>query len=676
MSASPGTDPGTPSAEYILMEQVRRLPRMLDSTRPDGGINLMLNNPGGRLFAAGQTDKKVKPLSGEYGDGTPRSEIIDIGSPSFTGRRPLLIQHEAEGEQDYRFRAAIAAPRNAYWHSIESLAGRPFRQPIKIIENAPEQLADGGEWVTNADLQGNSLRTLAARMARRSAGYGLSYWWVDYSREKDRPYIRTVLPESVSRVYFETTERRRIHVRMSKAAYDNPEDASDAAKFPCKGHLILVFRDGDPAEGGDDRWAWYEVYKAKDKEGTKFDTLPSPVEIDGQMLDRVSLEPHRKIPFVPIPTGEMTESHFILPPMLEAAQLDYLLLQVTSNLEYATIVANTFIRFAKGLKKEDIDEWRTLGPQFFYATTNENADMKWVTLGAEALAAGMDLSQFLMRAIEVAGLAPMLTRSPGNERATGIAIASSRVMSVAESFYLQWQSGIGEALTLMGAHTSGNTGDPPQITATLSHDIGLDSQAIEHGNLLTKIYLDPTQEFSALAFYTELRRIGLLSEDVDIDHLVAASQSPQMALDREKLEVEKAHMLTGMVQQGHFATQQSAEVLYNALQSLGVLPGDADPVELAAQFELARQRRRNEQLFLGERMATENYWAAEEADEPVEVDLELEKDLGDPEDEDLGDDEDLFGGNPPPGQPPPPAPLLDQPPEDLPAEPPGPMGEE
>ena len=179
VGSTPTTDAGTPSPEWIVMERSRALPRMLDSTRPDGGINRLLDSPGGRLFEAGKGERKIQSLGTKLADGTPQTRILDLAAPRFTGRRPLLIQHQAEGEQDYRFRAAVAAPRSGFWHSIESLAGRPFRQPLTIT-GGPEILGNDGEWTKNADLLGNSLRTLAARVARSSAGYGLAYWWVAF----------------------------------------------------------------------------------------------------------------------------------------------------------------------------------------------------------------------------------------------------------------------------------------------------------------------------------------------------------------------------------------------------------------------------------------------------------------------------------------------------------------
>lgn len=599
------------------MMRLRQLPELLDSRRPDGGVNRLITNPGGRLFQT-SGEKRIEEV-----DSGKNPRIFQGTNLTATGERPLLIQHQHEGHVDFNFRATIAAPRNGFWHSCDSLAGRPFKNPINIkdSEDVPEVLRSEGEWVMNADLQNNSLRTLAARISRDSVGYGLEYWWVDFDVSQNRPYVRRLPASSVRRVQAEPSGVRRFHVRMSRAEYEQPGDATDASKFSVEVPLILVFRDGDPQGRGESRWAWYEVYEAVDTDGKKFNTSPSPFTHEGEIVDRVSLEPHTKVPFVPFPTGELSSTHFVLPGLLEAAQLDYLALQVSSNHEYGTILANTFLRFAKGLTADDVELWSVLGPQYFYATTSPDADMKWVTLGGEALQAGMDLVQFLMRAIEVAGLAPMLTRSPGDERATGMAMAGARASSVAEAFYLQWQGAIVETLTLFALYVGGGN---ERIPATLSHDLQLDERTIAQASLLAKLYLDQTQKMPAVTFWSEMRSLGIVSEDVDLDALILASESPERAIERERVSIERAKLLVTLSGQGHFGTQQSVTELYKALKEHGVLVGDADSTDLAAQFELERARKRNMELYLDTRLTPSNFWKVENATIPVEIDPTFE----------------------------------------------------
>lgn len=655
------THPGTPTAEYVRMELARALPRLLDSSRPDGGINRLMTDPGGRLFENAPDGKKVLALFEDIPEGSPGWELLNtvVGGPQFKDdvTRPLLIQHEAEGEQDFRHRAALAAPRNGYWRGITSLAGRPFKNPIKVSANSPSSLGDDGEWAADADLRGNSIRTLLSRAARESAGYGLHYLWSDYNRAAKRPYVRMAGAESVVRVMKEREDLRRLHMLLSREEYSNEEDRFDPSKMPRQKKLVLVFRDGDSRATNDKRWANYEVYESEDEGGKVFKTEKQPQEIEGRMLDYVSLEPHVKMPIIPMPAGAMSENHFILPWGLEAAQLDYLALQMSSSSEFAARMATAFIRFAKGLKKQDIDAWRVLGPQFFYATTAENADMKWVTMSTDAVQAGMEITQHLMRAVEVAVLAPMITRMPGDEKATGMAMAGASASSSAVGIYLQWEAAAGALYTAMALH------DPSfarngKVTANMEHGVHLTEQARAHADYLMQLYMDPARDFPAAQFYAHLRKLGVLAEDADMDEIIAAAEDPKLALERQQTATSRGDLLLHLVEAGHFGTRAAVETLYLAMYEQNLLPR-TDDVERAARdlataWEVARRRRRNHELYLaGDLITIDSYWKQEQSDQPEDVVVEDEKEELEPDDP--GDDPFGLGlGNLPtqPGMPP------------------------
>ena len=615
----------TPSGDFVTMEHARGLPRMLDSSRPTGGVNRIRSNPGGRLYGSRQTGRKsftsqvITSPTGEI------SKKTKVGVNTELDRNPgthLLVQHQGEKDVDFAFRSSIAAPRDAYWHSVEALAGRPFGNPVNVNKDAPVQLSPTGEWFENADLEGTSIRSMAARSARKSGGEGLDYLWVDYSEIENRPYVRQLDASAVTRVHIEPNGVMRMHVCLTKEEYENQADEHDASKFPHYRAIVMVFRDGDPlAETKAGKHASYQVYEEKTIGEGDFPDQASTQEVDGQLADRVSLYPHTKIPIVPFPTGNMSKTHFVMPPMMDAAQLDYLLLQITSNVEYATLIANTFMRFAKGLKPEDIIEWAKAGPNIFYATTSPDAEMKWVTLPAEALGAGMDLSQAITRSIEVAGLAPMLTRSPGDERATGQSIATARAASVAESYYIQWEDAVGQILTFMAEHTTG----APVVKASFMHDFGMADGAIEQGQLLTQLYLDPKRAMSAPAFWNQLRRLGIISEDVDMDALIAASEPPEIAIQKGQLDKDRAALLIGMQDLGHFSTKKSAEVLYLALKKFGIVTvGELSAEELAQEFLLGQQSKRNQELYASGQMTPEAYWEFENTFHSTSVDPAVE----------------------------------------------------
>jgi hypothetical protein len=205
--------------------------------------------------------------------------------------------------------------------------------------------------------------------------------------------------------------------------------------------------------------------------------------------------------------------------------------------------------------------------------------MKWVTLPAEALKAGMELQESITRSIEVAALAPMLTRSPGDERATGMAIASSRAMTAAESYSLRWSSSAGRAYAMLGIARDGYLeSDPPRLM--LSHDFGIAEESRESARLLADLYLRGRAEPEM--FWGEMRRFGVVGEGVDAEAMARWSETHEDRDKRLDRDVEKAKVIAALAKEGWFSGTENRVRVYRALKGLGVLPGDFDAEKAAA----------------------------------------------------------------------------------------------
>ncbi len=78
--------------------------------------------------------------------------------------------------------------------------------------------------------------------------------------------------------------------------------------------------------------------------------------------------------------------------------------------------------------------------------------------------------------------------------------------------------------------------------------------------LLTKLYLDPRQRIPPLAFSTEMRRYGLVTEDTDVESMARWAESAEQSIERLRLEVEKAKLLREMVSICHQVLGFSSEL--------------------------------------------------------------------------------------------------------------------
>lgn len=482
----------TPSRQFDLMELACALPRMLDSQRPDGGVMRLLSNPGGKL-------NTIRAIHGPDGDLDPTVAL---------DRLHMLIQHPHEVDEDFSFRAMVTAPVSGYWHSVEALAGRPFSRPVQVVD-VPPLLKPGGEWYDDIDLQGNSLSTFLSRHSRYAVGYGLGYIATLFSSSANRPYWRWVPRESVIWTSHDDTGLTEIRIQGQTA----------------DGRVSLhVYAVGDKARLTPCTFAVYEAEEGSD-------------DVGDTPTDAGVLEGTAELPFRAYAAGPLSRQHFIQPLYLAAASLDYQLLQVTSNNRYAAIIANTFLRFAKGLDDRDLDNWVNMGPSWFYGTTNKDADMKFVTVDPGAIESSRELEDHILRHIEVAGNAPMMTRMPGDEKAFGQSMAESRARSASVSIALSWQSSGTSALRDIAFYAPQRTGGE---TLVLNTSVGLSPESWAHAQQISSLYLDPRGGMGRPEYWRQLQSLGM---DIDIDPEDLARWAETANPERAKLGVERAGVL-------------------------------------------------------------------------------------------------------------------------------------
>ena len=556
-------DPGTPSPEYETMEGARELPRMLDSNNPDGGILKLMKDPGGTI---GQLAGGERALAGE-------AIVRRGGRYERKDALPLLIQHDMEADQDYCFRAAIAAPRNLAWHSAIALASRPFRTGINTIDGQlPDQLKKDGAWLADIDGRRNTLRTFAEDRSSESVGMGLGYALVHYDSRQRRPLIRWLPAHAVLRVLDSADGKpARMHVHQIGS---KPLDPSNRWGFPEPQHKILVYRRGNGMNSDPEKYASYQVYMATDPDGKQYSTTPAPVpDAEGEMVLRVDLRPHVNIPIIEWPTGTLGANHFILPPLLNAFKLDYLLFQMASNVEFNAIVSALILRFAKGLSARDIEDWKTLGPRQFYGTTSHEADMKFLAPAGTAVQAGMDVMDAIQRALDVASLAPMMhrpSRGP-QERAFGQSQSAGRAKSAAQLYAIQREIALAETIAAMRLHDPRFADNTSLVKAGLSHDHGPTEEGMEAARLLADLYMRD-KKIEPFAFWSEMQRRGIVSEDVDLDALVEFSRNEEMA----RLEMQRGRAMAPILWDMRKEGQLTDEGFWELMEFYKLIPSQKE----------------------------------------------------------------------------------------------------
>lgn len=88
-----------------------------------------------------------------------------------------LPRWPAEDEESYAFRKSTTTLFNAFAHTVEQLAGKPFEQPITLSEDFDSTLVVYAE---DIDSEGRNLQVFAHDVFFKSVAHGLTHILVDY----------------------------------------------------------------------------------------------------------------------------------------------------------------------------------------------------------------------------------------------------------------------------------------------------------------------------------------------------------------------------------------------------------------------------------------------------------------------------------------------------------------
>lgn len=517
---------GRPTPEYYTAQLGRAIPRLLDSRRMDGGVMRLLTEPGGRIDSQAMRATEIG---------------AEIAPSVALERLKLLVQGPAELDGDFIARATLAPFRSAYWGAVEHLASRPTEQGINVEGNAPPEMRGpkgdeaGGEWFEDIDGHGNDLMAFLTGHLRSTVGYG--YGSILTERKGNRGTWRWIEAESI------------ISVEAKNQKLAGPS-AVEVIGFDEGEEVCLRLLSAERAGG---KWAEAHIHR---KGSSGYEQQPADVR---------KLDPHVEIPLDPIPAQILTSQWWCLPLLLPAAKLDHLLVNISSQTAYAVSQVMTFMRFAKGLEEGDIDKWRDVGPSIFYATTSEEADMKLLYLPADAIKAGADYEDHILRGVEVAGLAPMLTRMPGDEKATGISVATSRARSGAEAIARMIESGVSSAYQRLARYTSTS----PDVSIALKTNLGVSEEARAAAELKSRIYLDPKGGMSRPEYWAAMIEHGIAADTVDVDDLTrwAEQANPEQA----KLRIERAQLALNAAAEGFLKNAEGQAALYRAMAEAGAI---------------------------------------------------------------------------------------------------------
>jgi len=389
----------------------------------------------------------------------------------------------AEDNESYKSRLGQAVLFPAYSRTVETLASKPFSQPLTLGDDVPPVIV---EWAEDIDLQGRNLHAFCRDTFAHALGAGIAGILVDYPRAEG---VRTLADErnAGARPYFIQIEAEQIlGWRASRAS----------GKWRIDQLRIMETVDEPDGEFGTETvkqvrvltpgaWATYR----ETKDGW------APYEAGETSLPAV--------PFVPV-YGKRTGFMLGEPPLMQVAFLNAKHWSESSDQDKSVRFARVRIAAIVG---GDVEDKITVGSDYFLRLP-VGASIEIAQGSAEAVGIGRSELNVLEEQMRQSG-AELLVIKPGAITATQVATENAVGMSALQSMAAQAEDAFDAALQIMadwvrlpqGGHVS------------LFDDYGAQTLAEASAELLFK--MNQAGKLSDITTLDEMKRRGVLAAEVD-----------------------------------------------------------------------------------------------------------------------------------------------------------------
>ncbi len=292
----------------------------------------------------------------------------------------FLPQEPRESNAAYQVRLKRTALFPALKETLKMLCGKPFQQDVTLKSDSADLL----EMQSDVDMMGRNLTTFAKDVLTDAMKYGLSHIIVDFPTQPEgAPTDRASQRAANVRPYF-------VHVKAANLINWTTREVNGKIELES---ITTVENWWENSGHGQAVVTGYRVY-TRDEVLTYTQTGKSKPELKSRV-------PHTfgEVPLVTVyanRTGFMTAE----PPLVELAHTNITHWQSSSDQRNILRIARVPFLFATGLSAErgideqgnttesEIDQIQDIGPNSLHATTNKDANLKWVEHSGASIAAG------------------------------------------------------------------------------------------------------------------------------------------------------------------------------------------------------------------------------------------------------------------------------------------------
>jgi len=436
---------------------------------------------------------------------------------------------------------------NAYEDTLKKVSAKPFEEPI-TIKNEEKLDPRLSKLPKNVDMQGNSLTQFGNALFKNALHRGLIHVYIDYptvdlenpptlSQEIEgniRPYFTQVdpidLPAWRSRV-MPSGERMLAQVRLLETEVIPDGDFGEKVRETIRVVTAPDCDDLDILQKFIAREIDWRVFvdrggelgevRVFERVTQKDEDLPenkrSSSNFEDSKFEEVTEEGGaHTYPGIPLRTLYINKTGFMTaePPFEDLAWLNLAHWQSMSDQRNILRFARVGILFMTGLSKQEMEKELVVGPTQMWRSTNPEAKLTHVEHSGASIEAGERDLKELERRMEVLGLQPFV-ESAGNVTATARSIDTSKEQAAIKS----WVRGLELLLEQCFECASIWLGVelPDDFAVDVFSEFSLGMKASTDTDQLIKLRDPINPNISHKTLIAELKRRGLLSDDVDSD---------------------------------------------------------------------------------------------------------------------------------------------------------------
>lgn len=418
----------------------------------------------------------------------------------------LLPKHMHEPDEVYEERLETSVFLNMTELTLDFLIGKPFSEPVQLMEDVPEELVGYAE---DIDLQGNNLDQFAQAWYREALAKGFSHVLVetpandgsivslaDQRSKNIRPYWVHIPPENLI-----AAEAIRVngvetvtHVRLFE--YETVRDGFEEYEETYIRVMELVDLVGD--NNPDDFRVEYRRYieTKKSTAGVNWELVEGPIMTDLKAISLVTFYTNRK---------GFLESK---PPLLDLAHLNVTHWQSGSDQRSILTVSRFPMLAGSGITDYE-NEKTIVGPHGLLLADDPQGRFYYVEHSGAAIAAGRTDMKDLEESMALYG-AQLLKPRPDRETATARSLDEAATTSNLQRMTFSFMDAVEQAMLL----TANMIGKDDGGTVRVNTDFSLNETEIV--DLQTLVTARKDREISHEAFIAELKRRGVLHEDFKV----------------------------------------------------------------------------------------------------------------------------------------------------------------